>query len=114
MKREEVVAMLEEEKKREEYLLEERLTLLERQIERLSQSLERTRFYDYVEHLDSPRRMLWGNLMGGIAKGLGMAVGFAVLGSLLMALLTWLANANLPIIGQFIANIVEMVKVYSQ
>lgn len=30
--------------------------------------------------LDSPRRMLWGNLMGGIAKGLGMAVGFAVLG----------------------------------
>ena len=55
MKREEVVAMLEEEKKREEYLLEERLTLLERQIERLSQSLERTRFYDYVEHLDSPR-----------------------------------------------------------
>ncbi|MBE5781657.1 MAG: hypothetical protein E7328_07570, partial [Clostridiales bacterium] len=67
---------------------DKRLGRLEEQIEKLSDSLERVRFYDYVEHLHNPKKMIVKNLMGGIARGLGMAIGFAVLGALLMALLT--------------------------
>ncbi|MDL2225359.1 DUF5665 domain-containing protein [Eubacteriales bacterium OttesenSCG-928-M02] len=91
---------------------EEKLGRLEAMVLRLTESLERVQFFDYVEHLNKPRRILWNGFMSGIARGLGMAIGFAVLGAFMMALLTWLANANLPVIGKFVADIVDMVNMY--
>ena len=45
----------------------------------------------------------------GVIKGLGGAVGFTILGAIVMAILTSLAAHNIPVIGGFIARIVEIV-----
>ena len=45
----------------------------------------------------------------GVIKGLGGAVGFTILGAIVMAILTSLAAHNIPVIGDFIARIVEIV-----
>ena len=51
-------------------------------------------------------RRLFGQ---GLIKGLGGAVGFTILGALVMAILTSLAAHNIPVIGDFIARIIEIV-----
>ena len=43
-------------------------------------------------------------------RGLGFAVGFSLLGALVVVLVRWLALENLPGIGKFFAEVVRMVQ----
>jgi hypothetical protein len=79
-------------------------------LERLSADLENASLAEYVEMLRRPRRMLAVNLMAGMARGLGMAVGFTVLGGLVIYILTRSFIANLPVVGSFIAELVWIVQ----
>ena len=49
-------------------------------------------------------------LMKALARGLGMAVGFTILGAALVIVLQGLAQRNLPVIGDFLAEIVQIVQ----
>jgi len=54
--------------------------------------------------------MLVTNFMAGLARGLGMAVGFTLLGAMVIYLLQLLARHNVPFIGEFISDIVRIVR----
>lgn len=88
----------------------EKETLLIRQIDRWIAAMERLRLSDYVRYVDDRKRMFWSNFWGGIARGVGMAVGFTILGALLVLLLQDLARRNLPLIGDALAEIVRVVQ----
>lgn len=76
----------------------------------LARTLEKMKFGDYVEYLNNTKRMLVTNFISGLARGFGMAIGFSVLGAIALYFLTKLANQNIPIIGNFITEIVRMVQ----
>jgi len=84
--------------------------LLIRQIDRWIAAMERLRLSDYVRYVDDRKRLFWTNFWGGVARGLGMAVGFTILGALLVLLLQELARRNLPLIGDALAEIVRVVQ----
>ncbi|MCL6612286.1 MAG: DUF5665 domain-containing protein [Peptococcaceae bacterium] len=65
---------------------------------------------EYVDLLHSPWRLLWVNFVSGIARGLGIAVGFVILGAVIIIILQRLVDLNLPLIGGFIADMVEIVR----
>ena len=50
----------------------------------------------------------------GAARGLGMMVGFAVLGAAVLYFLQDLAQRNLPLIGDFVAQVVTLVRLRLQ
>lgn len=83
---------------------------LERKIEELGLAMEKMKLAEYVELLRQPTRLLYLNFLAGIARGLGMAIGFALLGALLIYALRRLAILNLPLIGSFIAELVKIVQ----
>ena len=72
--------------------------------------LERLRLPDYIRYLEDRRRFLLMQFLGGVARGLGMAVGFTILGAALVMVLQGLAQRNLPVIGDFLAEIVQIVQ----
>lgn len=72
--------------------------------------LERLRLPEYVRYLEDRRRFLLMQFLGGVARGLGMAVGFTILGAVLVMVLQGLAQRNLPVIGDFLAEIVQIVQ----
>ena len=76
-----------------------------RRLERLAGTLERMRLEEYMEYLSSPRRVFFRNLFYGMARGLGFTLGFSVLGALAMLLLSRLAARNVPLIGEFLAEV---------
>ncbi len=83
---------------------------LEQKIEELGVALEKMKLAEYVELLNNPTRLFYLNFFAGIARGLGMAVGFTILGALLLYTLQQLQVLNLPVIGELIAQIVKIVQ----
>jgi hypothetical protein len=74
------------------------------------EQMERMGLAEYVQYLSSTRRLLWTNFLGGMARGLGIAVGFSILGAILIVLVQRLAVENMPLIGNFLADVVRMVQ----
>ncbi|MDD2402632.1 MAG: DUF5665 domain-containing protein [Clostridia bacterium] len=87
----------------------ENMKSLEKKVEKLALTMEKVKIGEYVEYLNSTKKMLYTNFLAGIARGLGMAVGFTILGALLIYLMRQMVMLNLPLIGDFIADIVELV-----
>lgn len=87
-----------------------RESYLERKIEELGIALEKMKLAEYVELLNRPARLFYINFFAGIARGLGMAVGFTILGALLIYTLQRLQVLNIPVIGGLIAEIVKIVQ----
>ena len=79
-------------------------------IQRLMDTLERMRLDEYLEYVSNRRRLLWQNLLYGMARGLGFTVGFSVLGALLAVLLRALVVENIPLIGGFLAEVIHAIE----
>lgn len=86
------------------------LSELSRKIEELSVRLEKLKLAEYLEVLRNPRRLLYVNFLGGIARGFGMAIGFTLLGAFVIYILQRIVVLKLPVIGTFIADIIEIVQ----
>lgn len=79
-------------------------------IKTVAVQLEKARFGDYIDLMKNPARMLALNFFAGIAKGLGVAFGFTILGAIIIYLLQRLVVLNLPIISGVIAEVVKLVQ----
>jgi len=84
--------------------------LLQNKTEELVTRMERLNLAEYVEMLREPKRIFWINFLAGAARGIGMAVGFTLLGALIIYFLQRLVLLNLPIISDFIADLIRMVR----
>lgn len=83
---------------------------LNNNIKTLSGNIEKLRLGEYIEFLNKPYRVFYSNFMWGLSRGLGMAVGFTILGAIVLYTLKILVSLNLPLIGNFIADIVKIVQ----
>lgn len=83
---------------------------LARRIQELCLSLERLQLTEYMRYLNDVWRLLWVNFISGVARGLGMAVGFTILGAVLVTIIQRITVDNLPGIGRFLADVVKLVQ----
>ncbi|AFV11514.1 putative membrane protein [Thermacetogenium phaeum DSM 12270] len=83
---------------------------LKQKVDELSLNLERMKLAEYVELLNKPKRLLLINFISGVARGLGIAVGFTLLGALVLFILQRLVVLNLPVVSDFIATLVRLVQ----
>ena len=97
-------------KKNDEDVQVELLLGVIRKLEEMVQTMHKLGVAEYVEMLRHPRRLFWINFWSGIARGLGMAIGFTILAAVVLYLLQRVILLNLPLIGDFIADIVQIVQ----
>lgn len=74
--------------------------------------LEDIRLADIVLNYTAPRRLIWTNFVAGLARGLGLTIGTAIVLALLGTLLS--KFLSIPIIGDYIKEIIEYVQSYRQ
>ncbi len=79
-------------------------------IEKLAHSMEKASIAEYIELYQKPRRMLYLSFLSGIARGFGLAIGFTIVGALFLYVMGRIASLNLPIVGEFIAEITRIVQ----
>lgn len=82
----------------------------EEAVEKLNKYFERVNFGAYVQLLQRPWQIIWLNFIGGLARGVGIGLGFTVLAALLIIILQKLSVLNLPIVGTYIADVVRIVQ----
>ena len=79
-------------------------------IERLIFTLEKMNLKAYIDHITDRRRMVVSTLMYGMLRGLGFSFGFTVLGAVMIALLKFLLENNLPQVGAFVAEVIHAIE----
>lgn len=86
------------------------LHVVESKLDNLIFMIDHSRIRDYMALLESPRRLWILNLIAGLGRGLGQAVGLTILAAMVMYWLsTWM---DMPIIGKYIAEIMDIVDKY--
>lgn len=81
-----------------------------RRMEHLVARMEQLHIDAYLRYVRNVWRRLFGEMMVGVARGIGFSIGFTVLGALILYLLRNIALANLPVIGKFLAELVRIVE----
>lgn len=79
-------------------------------IKNIAMQLEKAKFGAYIDLMQNPARMMILNFLGGISRGFGIAIGFTLLGAIVLYLLQRLVILNLPIIGGVISEVVKLVQ----
>lgn len=77
---------------------------------KLAEYLERMNIVDYIEMNRKPGRVIKFNILYGLSRGFGFAIGFTLLGALVFYILNQLNILNLPVIGNFLADLLEYVE----
>lgn len=88
--------------------------MLDDRLERFLAAAERLRLSDYVRYEADRRRRLLDAFWQGVARGLGMMIGFSLFGAVILYALQGLAERNLPGISNFVAQVVALVQMRLQ
>lgn len=96
---------------------EQEKNLLERfnkNVERLAGHFEKATIQDYLKFVGNPWQVLATNLLAGMFRGFGLAIGITVIFAVIMIVLTKILShlITLPFVGQQIAQLVQMVNGY--
>ena len=87
-----------------------KINLLERKIDELNQNLIKSNLIEISELLQNRRKMLFRQFTSGIAKGVGIGIGVTIITAVLIIVLQKIVSLNIPVIGEYIADIVEIVE----
>ncbi|MCX8014480.1 MAG: DUF5665 domain-containing protein [candidate division WOR-3 bacterium] len=63
---------------------------------------------DFIAFLRNPTKIFFLNLLAGIGRGFGFAIGFTILAAIVILLLR--RAVSVPVIGSYIAKILEFIE----
>lgn len=79
-------------------------------LEQLNFVLSRNRVLELAELLGNKKQLILRNLITGITKGIGIGIGVTILTAFLLIILQKIVTLNIPVIGDYIADIIEIVQ----
>jgi hypothetical protein len=79
-------------------------------LDKIAARLEAANLGAYVDLYRHPSRMLLLNFVAGLARGLGAAVGFTLLGAVILYVLSDAFVRHLPVVGPFVADLIRIVQ----
>ncbi len=98
-------------KKTREYKLNKKIVKeLNEKLDNLNYALTKSRMLDLVELLGNRKELLIKNIWSGIAKGIGIGIGVTIITAIIVIILQKIVTWNIPIIGEYIADIVDIVE----
>lgn len=92
------------------WLKNKKYHLLEKEIEELNNTLIKSNLIEISNLLGNKKKLLFNNLLAGIARGVGIGIGVTIITAILVVLLQKIVALNIPVIGEFIADIVDIVE----
>lgn len=84
--------------------------ILSNKIDKLISLLERSNLHELVYILESKKQIIYRNFIAGVFRGIGIGIGVTIITAILIATLKQLVTLNIPIIGKYIADVVEIVE----
>ena len=88
--------------------------ILNNNIERLLNFFEKKRIEQLIDILGSKKEIVKRNFVAGIFRGVGFGIGVTIVTAIIIYFLQRLVRLNLPGIGKFISDIVEIVEGFNK
>ncbi len=95
-------------------IFDKKLEKINKKLDKILKKMEVKQIEEYVELMGDTKKLLWKHFVMGIAKGIGIAVGFTILGAAVIYFLRQIVMLNLPVIGAFIKDIMDIVEELEQ
>lgn len=92
------------------FLRKKKYNLLNKSIDDLANTLEKGNLNELTYILGSKKEIIVRNLIAGIFRGVGVGIGVTIISALLILLLQRIVKLNIPIIGEYVSDIVEIVQ----
>ena len=82
---------------------------LMKNIDELNYIFTKKRVGELAELLGNRKELVIRNFLSGIFKGIGIGIGFSIITAIIVIILRKIVTLNIPVIGDYIADIVEIV-----
>ena len=92
------------------WIKNKKINLLEKAINKLNNMLQEGNYVELTYLLGNKKEIMIRNLIAGIFRGIGIGIGVTVITAILVYLLQKIVTLNIPIIGEYIADIVDIVE----
>lgn len=83
---------------------------LNKKIDDINQKMEESKIFQMSYIIGSKREIIKRNLLAGIAKGVGLGIGITIISAVIVYLLQKIIRLNIPVVGEYIADIVSIVQ----
>lgn len=87
-----------------------KIDLLNKSLDKINESMQNKNVQELISVLGSKKKIFWTNFWAGIARGIGVGIGITIITAVLILLLRNIVALNIPVIGEFIADIVDIVE----
>lgn len=92
------------------FIKKKMINILNTSIDKLSKTLQEWNLIELNYIFGSKKEIIKRNLLAGIFRGVGIGIGVTVITAVLVMLLQKIVTLNIPVIGEYIADIVEIVE----
>lgn len=79
-------------------------------IDKLIYILDKKSITNNIDLFQNRKKLVARNFLAGITKGIGTGIGFTVLTAIIVYILQYIIRLNIPVIGQYISDIVDIVQ----
>ena len=76
----------------------------------INEKLEKSRIIEMSYLIGNKKEIIKRNLLAGIFRGVGIGVGITIISAILIIVLQKLIKLNIPVIGDYITDIVTIVQ----
>ena len=87
-----------------------KVDILNRSINNLIETFQKFNIEEWTYILGSKKEIIKRNVIAGIFRGVGIGIGVTIITALLVIILQRIVALNIPVIGEYIADIVEIVQ----
>lgn len=92
------------------FIKKKKVNVLNNSIEKLSDTIEKGNIEDLTYILGSKKEIIVRNFIAGIFRGVGIGIGVTVITAILIMILNKIVALNIPLIGKYVTDIVEIVE----
>lgn len=83
---------------------------LNKKVDRINEMLEKSNIIELSYIIGNKKEILKRNLIAGVSRGVGIGIGVTLITAIIVYFLQRLIKLNIPVIGDYIADIVEIVE----
>ena len=87
-----------------------KINILNKNIDKLNKALSESNIIEILYILGKKSEIIKRNLLAGIFRGVGIGIGVTIMSAIIIILLQKIVKWNLTIIGEYIADIVDIVQ----
>lgn len=83
---------------------------LQNSIDNLIEIFQKINIEDWSYILGNRKEIIKRNFLAGIARGVGIGIGVTIITAILIMILQKIVTLNIPIIGEYISDIIDIVQ----